>query len=924
MRLLFRILGPLEVESAGPLGGPQQRALLRRLLLSANRVVSVDSLIDAVWGERAPRQAREALQVYVSQLRKAVPDGAERIRWEQGGYRIALEEDELDALRFERLVAQGRSLLASGETAAAAAALEEALGLWRGPVEVVADPEVARLGELRLTAVEERIDAELALGRHRELVAELEALVAEEPLRERLRRQLMLALYRSGRQADALSAYHAARRALVDELGLEPSAELRELEAAILRQDPALTVEPADLRARRRLPAPATPLIGRRHEVAEVCGLLGGETRLVTLTGPGGTGKTRVAIQAAYDLAERFADGVAFVGLAALRDPELVLGEIAAALEVKNGHDPRTALLGHLRERSELLVVDNFEQVDDAAPALAELLGQAPALKLLVTSRRPLRVYGEHELPVAPLALEEEAVPLFLERARATGRPVQPSDDVREICRRLDCLPLAIELVAARARELSPTDMCSLLASRLELASAGPRDLPTRQQTLRATIAWSYELLEPDERRLFAQLGVFAAGWTTEAAAVVCAADEPTLARLAEKSLLVRQRGRFFMLETIREYALERLRREHDDDAVIRRHAEYFVEVGVRARPELSTAEAAAALERLDAEHDNLRAALDWAREHEPDAFVRLVDALYLYWYLRGQYREGLRWFDRARTTEPADPDTRADVLKLGAAMAFACREFALARSLIHEALLHYRAVDDATNHVRGLALLGLIATNDGEHDEAVAHLEESTALARDRAAEMLSFALSNLGYAALTAGDLDRAYAASFEAVELSRARPPEQRPLAEFGAALNNLGTAALLQGRLTEARTYLAESVSVRRGIREVLGLASSFTGLAGLAAAEGSFARAACLLGAADAVLERTDAELEPVDAELYERTAAAARRELGNDAFARGREEGHNLGLDGAAALVLDEIKPAAGLGSPAAAVERPP
>jgi predicted ATPase/DNA-binding SARP family transcriptional activator len=903
-------------ETALRCGGPKQRALLAFLLLHANQAVSRDRLIEALWGDDPPARAANALQVHVHGLRNVV--GRERLETRGNAYLLRVEPGELDVERFEDLVRQAR---VADDAATRLDLVRSALALWRGSAlsDLTDAPftrlESERLGEARLAALELRIEAELALGHHNELVGELESLAAAHPYRERLTAQLMLALYRAGRQADALATFKEARRVLVDELGIDPGRELQELERAILRQDPALTITPpsgVQAQARRRLPAPATTLIGRRLEVAAVCGLIEGESRLVTLTGPGGTGKTRVALQAADELAERFADGVAFVELAALRDPELVLAEIAAALEVADGRDAHAALSAHLRERSVLLVIDNFEQVDEAAPALTRLLGEAPELKLLVTSRRPLRVYGEYEYAVAPLTLDDEAVPLFLERARAAGRSLEPSEDVREICLRLDCLPLAIELVGGRARDLTPAEMRSLLASRLELASGGPRDLPERQQALRATIEWSCDLLEAGELRVFAALAVFAGGFTKEAAAAVCDAHEEALAGLAEKNLLVRQRERFAMLETIREYALERLRLEQDEEAVRRgRHASYFVELTVQAEPELKGADAAASLERLQAEHDNLRAALDWSFEHEPEAFVRAVDALYLFWYVRGHYREGLRWYDRARTVAVADPTARTLVLRRGAALAYACGEFPLARSLINDALRFYRKVEDGPNSVRCLTLLGLIATNDGQHEEAVALLEESTALAREVGDEaVLSFALANLGYAALTAGDLDLAHAASLEAVELERSDPPEQRNLSSFGAVLGNLGTTALLQGRLDDARAHLAESVAVRREIQDALGLASSFTCLAALAAEEGSLARAARLLGAADAVRERTDAELEPLDSRLYERTADAARGELGDEAFARAHEEGRRLGLEQAADIALEEPEPA--------------
>jgi predicted ATPase/DNA-binding SARP family transcriptional activator len=907
MRPLFRILGPLEVEGGGPLGGPQQRALLRRLLLSPNSVVSVDRLVDAVWGENPPERAREALQVYVSHLRKAVPDGAARIRWDQGGYRIAVEEDELDALLFERLVAEGRSQLAGGYASAAAATLENALSLWRGPAEGDGrdSPELTRLEELRLVAVEDRIDAVLALGRHRELVAELEALVAEEPLRERLRRQLMLALYRSGRQADALTAYQDARRTLVDELGLDPTPELRELEAAILRQDPALGVEPAELRERRRLPVPATPLVGRRQEVAQVSELLRGEARLVTLTGPGGTGKTRVAIQAAHDLAERFADGVTFVGLSALRDSELVLSEIGTALGVTDGGDPSEALASHLRRRSELLVIDNFEQVDEAAPALASLLGDAPGLKLLVTSRRPLRVYGEHEFPVAPLVLDEEAVPLFLERAAATGRPLQASEDVREICRRLDCLPLAIELAAARTRELTLAEMRSLLASRLELASRGPRDLPARQQTLRATIEWSYALLDEQEQRLFERLGVFAGGCTEDAAAEICAGDRDALTSLVERSLLVRDDGRFGMLETIREFAADRLGARGEAEAARRRHAEYFVELAVRAKPELKGADAVAWLDRLDPEHDNFRAGLEWSLEHEPDSFLRLVDALFRFWVTRGHDREGLAWYEKARALAASDPAAHAEVLKFGSAFAFRRSELSLARSFAEDALALYEQLGDRVNTARTHTLLGLIASHEGEHAGAVGRVEEGVRLAREADDHaVLLFALTNLAHVSLIAGDAERAYDASLEALEHCRELDGHED---ELMAVYANLGLSALLQGRRDEAQARLADALSLALRLQAPLTLAEGFVGFAAIAARDGDVARAARLLGAADAVCETAEVRLEPVASALRDETAGAARSGLTAEEFAEAQEEGRALELREAAAVAVEGV-----------------
>ncbi len=379
----YTLLGPLSVSRDGEpaaIGGQKRRALLAALLLEPNRVVSGDRLIDALWGEAPPDTARNTIQVYVSQLRKLLPDGA--LETAPPGYRLVVDPETVDLYRFARLCEDGRSRLAAGDAAGAAETLRAALALWRGapledlPSEPFAHAEIARLEELRLAAFEDRIDADLALARHGQLVPELERLVVEEPLRERPRAQLMLALYRTGRQADALAVYQRARKTLVDELGIEPGESLRKLERAILAQDPSLSVTAtASTAPPRRIPTPPYPLLGREHELAALTELVGRDgTRLVTLTGPGGIGKTRLALELASRLAPDFPDGAAVALLASLQDPALVARTILEALELpESGRDPEEALIGTLSGSRLLLLIDNFEQVIAAAPTVSEL-----------------------------------------------------------------------------------------------------------------------------------------------------------------------------------------------------------------------------------------------------------------------------------------------------------------------------------------------------------------------------------------------------------------------------------------------------------------------------------------------------------------------------------------------------------------------
>src|SRR6185312_2625123 len=640
------------------------------LLLRAREALPRAALVDALWGEAPPASAVQSLQVYVHGLRKAL--GADRIETRGASYRVVIEPGELDLERFETLAARGARELDAGRADAAADRLGEALALWRGPaladlaVEPLAHAERERLEERRLHALELLGDAELALGRHDALLARVEALVAEQPFRESFRRQQVLALYRAGRQKDALDAYQEARAAL-DELGIEPSPELRELELAVLRQDPALAAPEQPDELETRLPRAPTPLVGRQLEIAAVAALLREEARLVTLTGPGGTGKTRLALAVAEELSAEWP--ARFVDLSPLRDPGLLAATVEQALGLQDGERPAVeAIAEWLGERPLLLVLDNFEQLLDGAPFVAELLGATPGLAVLATSRAPLRLSGEHEYPVPPLPLHE-AVELFAARARAVDPRFELTEDragsVAAICTRLDGLPLALELAAARSKLLPPEAMVGRLERSLELLTAGARDLPARQRTLQATLDWSYELLEPAEQDLFARLAVFRGGCTIEAAGAV-AADRDILDRigsLVDESLLRRVDGtlgpRFAMLETIREYAATRLQESGKEEDAQRRHAAYYLSVAETAGKALTAGTVYdETLAELDAEHDNLRGAIAWAAAAgEIEGEVRMAVALRQYWLLRGELTEARRVFEgaiaRSASAEP-------------------------------------------------------------------------------------------------------------------------------------------------------------------------------------------------------------------------------------------------------------------------------
>jgi predicted ATPase/DNA-binding SARP family transcriptional activator len=878
----FGVLGPLAVwtEDGGlvEVREAKVRGLLADLLLSLGRPVPAGQLIDDLWGADLPAHPAGALQLKVSRLRRALetaePGGGALVAFRSSGYQLRAGRDALDERRFAALVERAA---AAGDPRDRAGLLADALGLWRGPPladfadALFAQPAIARLEEQRLAAVEEQAEARLALGEHSLLAGELSELVARHPLRERLRAAHMLALYRTGRQAEALHSYSELRGRLADELGLDPGPGVTALHQAILQQAPSLhgVQAPPTLSARPRtnIPAMLTDLVGRTAAVAEAGALLK-ENRLVTLTGPGGVGKTRLAVETATHAPGAFPDGVWLVELAGpapapAHTPTDMVMTILGIRE-DSSMSPSDLLADALRSSRMLLIFDNCEHlIDEVAKLAAQMLKSAPGLHILVTSREPLMIAGEVVCAVPPLELPDQAaghepaalaqfsaVQLFVLRARASAPGFRLDEDnaqaVAALCRRLDGIPLALELAATRVRTLGIHELLARLDDRFGLLATGHRDAPPRQQTLWAVIDWSWELLTEPERIVLRRLAVAAGGCGLPAVEAICAADGldvlSLLSRLVDRSLVMVADGpdgpRYRLLESVAAYSLQRLRQSGEYAQVRLRHRQFYGDLAVRAASHLRGCDQPSWLRRLDAETTNLRNALDSAT-HDGDApaALRTVNALVWYWLRSGRITEARRTLSEAlalrggsaaaRATAKAwqsgfealagerrghaappplsgiaDPGTRAILQWFYAFVASDFGDPSIAEALIDDALGYFRAHGDQWGVAAALSTRAKVAMIRGDPSATQRAAEQSLAIFRelgDRWGQLQ--AIEWLG-AAVASSDLVQA-----ERLHRDGLRMAEELGLWPQAAdALSWLGLTALRSGDLVRARELL----------------------------------------------------------------------------------------------------------------------
>ncbi|PWK90767.1 putative ATPase [Lentzea atacamensis] len=927
--MIIRLLGPLEL--TGPNGAVQlssagQRTLVARLALNPGETVPRTALMDVLWSDEAPASATKTLHSLLARLRNQIRDAGlgELITTSEPGYVLNASADTVDVARFEALVAAARE---SDDPVQSARLLREALALWTGDPLADCRPgewtrqESARLVELRMNATEHLMESSLALGEHAAVAPLVSSLVEQHPFRERLWEQLIIALYRCGRQAEALAAFHRARSVLVDEAG----TRLLDLEQAMLTSDPRLDLpERVPVLVRGNLPADRSSFVARQ-ETEHVADLIK-QHRLVTLIGVGGVGKTRLAVHVARG--EQPPDGVWLVELAALRDRALVPHAVAEALGVvdQTGRGQLTVLTEFLADRDALLVLDNCEHVVDHCAVLVDtLLRVAPRLRVIATSRRALRVYGEQVLSVAPLSVPYPAATLFAQRANAavpgtfviTGANEQA---VADLCRRLDGIPLAIEMAALRVRTQTPAQLLERLDDRLNVLTDNGRTTLPQHQTLLATMEWSFDLCSPREQLLWARASVFAGSFDLAAAEAVCSDDTLTadfmfdaIDGLVDKSVLQREEhagaARYRLLETMRQHGQTRLRATDEESRLRLRHRNWYAGIAEQGERAWFTPRQAATIGAMTTERGNIRAALEYSltTPGEADAGLRLAATLWFYWVGCGRLAEGRYWLNRALSLEAEPSRARCKALWVAGYVATLHGNTSAVPALLASCRAEAALLDDADADVYATCVQGaaavfdddlplgasLLAEADRRHSE-LGHLDSNVIMARVALAITAAFG-----------GELDRAAALCTEA----RSVCEENGELWARAYALYVLAFVAMRRGDVVEARELATSSLRIKEKFNDSLGIAVSVELLALISVVTGSAAHAALLLGGADRVWQSVGLPLfgSAGFAAAHDQCVALCLQALGDEAYAAEFARGSAMTVAAVVAAAQKEV-----------------
>ncbi|MBV9161224.1 MAG: winged helix-turn-helix domain-containing protein [Pseudonocardiales bacterium] len=924
------------------------RTLLARLSARPGETVSRQVLTEVLWEGNVPRTAITTLRSHMTRLRHDLRKGGlpDLIVARGDGFFLGAPGEALDAVRFETLAGAGRDALAAGDPAAAVQSMSAALGLWRG--DALADcrlsdwtrAEASRLSELRFAATEALLDARIAGGEHASAVAELESFVNRFPFRERAWELLMNALYRAGRQADALAAFRRARAVLVDELGIEPGPGLRRLESAILAGDeladssspePAVEIRPA---RKGNLPAELTSFIGRREELVEAKKRLA-RSRMVTLTGVGGVGKSRLALRVAADLLATFSDGAWLVELAGLRDPDLVARAVADALNIVNRGDggPIGSVVRNLRDAKVLVILDNCEHLLNACAQIAStLLKAAPNLRILATSRQPLAVPGEHILPVPPLLVPDDddgdlctAMALFADRANAAipgGFEIQPDNEtvIARICRQMDGIPLAIELAAVRLRVLSPVELLDRLNDRLKLLASGRRTALPRHQTLRATIDWSFNLCTREEQALWTRLSVFAGTFDLASAEAVCADDDlrhdflSVVDGLVDKSILIREEHsgevRFRLLAILGGYGRDRLRAEGVETPVLTRHRDWYLKVAEDGARNWFGPGQLDWLSRLRRDHAELRGALDFCltTPGEHLAGVRLAAALHSFWVGCDHVSEGQHWLDLVLKKSTTSSRERAHALWVCGRVTYLQGDLDGGTAKLEESLALATRLDDHADVACATHMLGAAALL--RDDPALARVRLEKAIERYRVltgpSDVSTMAEVHLAMADIFLGD-PAAAVPRCEAVLATCERHGEQWSMSY---ALYVLAFSQWRMGELKSAQRNARQALRIKAVFRETVGIAMVLDLLSWIAVDDGLGENAAVLLGAS---AKGWDLVATPWFGSTswrrpHEEAKGRARGELGDRLFDNAFRRGRALSRDDATALALGTLQ----------------